>query len=142
MTSQGIKSMNKPIKRATLALLLLAAFALPAAADGAADDLAVVRKAVARSVQAEAAPTPAPSRRDAAPSWLKVRIVEKGEKGAQVKVNLPLFLVRALGDDIPLPGCHGHGAHTTVGEVLRALDSGEGLVEIDDDDATVRIWVE
>jgi len=126
-----------------LAALLLAVVA-PALADGAADDLAVVRKAVARPHPAEAAPAPPPARRTAEPTWFRVRITEKGEKGATVKVNLPLGLVRALGDDIPLPACEGVriGKHLTLGEVLRALDSGESLVEIDDEDAAVRIWVE
>ena len=46
---------------------------------------------------------------------------------------------------MPLPGCEGRGRKgedLTLGSVLRALDSGENLVEIDDEDATVRIWVE
>jgi hypothetical protein len=126
-----------------LAALLLSPVA-PVLADGAADDLAVVRKAVASPHPAEAAPAPPPSRRAAPPMWFRVRITEKGEKGAKVKVNLPLGLVRALGDDIPLPACGGVriGRHLTLGEVLRALDSGESLVEIDDEDATVRVWVE
>ena len=72
-----------------------------------------------------------------------MRIVEKAKKKATVKVNLPLALVHAFGDDVPLPGCgEKSGRHVTVGEVLRALDTGGNLVEIDDDDATVRIWIE
>lgn len=128
----------------TLAALLAAtAFPASASADGAADDLAVVRKAVAAPVKAEAEAAPASqARRGAAPAWFRVRIVEKGDKGARVKVNLPLSFVRALGDDLPLPACAGHGHGLTLGEVLRALDSGESLVEIDDDEASVRVWVE
>jgi len=127
-----------------LAALLLSPVVAPALADGAADDLAVVRKAVASPHPAEATPAPPPARRTAPPMWFRVRITEKGEKGAKVKVNLPLGLVRALGDDIPLPACEGirTNKRLTLGEVLRALDSGESLVEIDDEDATVRIWVE
>jgi len=30
----------------------------------------------------------------------------------------------------------------TIGEVLRALDSGQALVDIEDDEASVRVWVE
>jgi len=124
--------------------VLLAILAAPAAGDGAADDLAVVRKAVASSPpQAEAAP---PARRGAEPKWFRVRIVEKGDKKATVKVNLPLGLVRAIGDDVELPSCEGRsgepGRRITLGEVLRALDSGESLVEIEDEEATVRVWVE
>jgi hypothetical protein len=53
--------------------------------------------------------------------WFKVRVVEKAGKKARVTLNLPIGLVPPL---------------------LRALDSGQSLVEIDDEDATVRVWVE
>jgi len=134
------------MKTTTLTLVLaLAALAAPAAAGSADDDLAVVRKATA-SGSGQAAPAEAPPSRRAAdhdPQWFRVRIVEKGKKKATVKVNLPLSLVHAFGDDVPIPGCDEKGrGHLTVGEVLKALDSGESLVEIEDDDATVRIWVE
>jgi hypothetical protein len=137
-------------KTTTLGLaLVLAALAAPALADGAADDLAAVRKAVASSQEArplpEATPRPAPRSRGTEPRWLRVRIQQKGEEKASVKINLPLALVRAVGNDWPLPECrHGRdGAKTvTLGDVLRTLDSGESLVEIDDEDATVRVWVE
>ena len=67
-----------------------------------------------------------------------------GPSGHRGRLRAPLALVHALGDDIPVPGCGEEGAdrHVTVGEVLRALDTGESLVEIEDEDATVRIWVE
>jgi len=126
----------------------LAALAVPGAASGnSVDDvLAVVKKATASSrglerVTAEAPPRP----RSHAPQWFRVRIVEKGEKKATVKINLPLFLVHAVGGDVPIPGCEGRGGKgtsLTLGEVLRALDSGESLVEIEDEDATIRVWVE
>ena len=51
----------------------------------------------------------------------------------------------AVGDDVPIPGCEGRGGKgtsLTLGDVLRALDSGESLVEIEDEDTTVRVWVE
>ncbi len=134
----------------TTVLLLavgLAALAAPAVADSAEDDLAVVKQATRAS---DGGPTvtpeaPPPTRSDE-PQWFRVRVVEKGKKKAKVKINLPLALVHALAADVPVPGCHGHagegGKRLTIGEVLRALDTGESLVEIDDDDATVRIWVE
>ncbi|MGD8894846.1 MAG: hypothetical protein PVJ73_02320 [Acidobacteriota bacterium] len=132
------------MKTLTLTLVLaLAGLAAPSAAGSSADeDLAVVKKATAsdngRAVAAEAAPR---SRADE-PEWFRVRIVEKGKKKATVKVNLPLALVHALGDDVPVPGCGGGDRHLTIGEVLRSLDTGESLVEIEDDDATIRVWVE
>jgi hypothetical protein len=129
--------------KATLTLLALGALAAPAAAGSAEDDLAVVRNATAaRNTQAAPAEAPPRTRADE-PKWFRVRIVEKGEKKATVKVNLPLALVHAFGDDVSIPGCdEKSGRDMTVGEVLRALDSGESLVEIEDEDATVRVWVE
>jgi hypothetical protein len=85
--------------------------------------------------------------------WFKVRVVEKGSKRARVTINLPIGLVRAL-DDFPIDiGGHGRWrngdedgrdgrAHIRLGDVLATLEGGQSLVEIDDDDATVRVWVE
>ena len=134
-------------KRITLALALsLAAVAAPVAAerDPAEEDLALVKRATSSESGPRAAAEAPPRPRGDEPQWLRVRIVERGEKSATVKVNLPLALVHALGDDVPVPGCGDRDdrERLTVGEVLRALDSGESLVEIEDAGATVRIWVE
>jgi hypothetical protein len=135
------------MKTMTLVLAVgLAAAALPAMAMGSSadDDLAVVKKAT--SVEnGQVAPAEAPPRSTGdEPRWFRVRIVEKGKKKATVKVNLPLALVHALGDDTPVPGCKDGkgGRRMTIGEVLRALDTGESLVEIEDEQCTVRVWVE
>jgi len=127
-----------------LAVGLAMVLAAPAVADAVDDDLAVVKNATTSSENASpATPEAAPRRSDDEPKWLRVRIVEKGQKKATVKVNLPLALVHAFGDDVPVPGCgENSGRHLTIGEVLRALDTGGSLVEIEDDHATVRIWVE
>ena len=136
------------MRTTTLVLAMgLAALATPAAANGpsADDDLAVVKKATSSSENGSRTPAEAlPRSRADGPRWLRVRIVETGEKKATVKVNLPLALVHALGDDLPVPGCGDDdgGRELTVGEVLRALDTGESLVEIEDGESTVRIWVE
>ena len=104
------------------------------------DDLMVVKKAVAQRPQASASTQ---TRKGKEPQWLRVRVVEKA--GKKVSVNLPLALVRAMGADLPIgPHCGrlGKGATLTIGEVLRALDSGQDLVQVDDHDANVRVWVE
>ncbi len=137
----------------------------------AEDDLAVVKRATARNqgtrvtvqstpsgVDIDAEPRVEPRRalsgRDL--KWFKVRITEKGAKKARVNVNLPIALVRALGDDFPIDvGRHVRGEGwgdgerrrrgkdvILLGDILAALEAGESLVEIDDDDATVRVWVE
>ena len=134
------------MKTTTLALAVgLAALAAPAGAGGlsADDDLAVVKKATSAENGPRTAAEAPPRSRAGEPQWLRVRIVESGDKKATVKVNLPLALVHALGDDVPVPGCGDReGGKGLTGEVLRALDTGESLVEIEDAGSTVRIWVE
>ena len=142
------------MKTTLFASLVLAALGATAAADRAEDDLQLVKKAVL-SAQASPARPPAedsappaaarPAPRKGDPQWFRVRIVEKAGKRAKVSVNLPLVLVRSLGDEWPIAErgrCREGGRCPTLGEVLRALDSGQSLVEIEDDEATVRVWVE
>jgi hypothetical protein len=142
------------MRTSLFAVIVVAALATPAAADRGEDDLQVVRKAVASSTRvaqarppaeeppAEAKPAPAP--RKGEPRWFRVRIVGKADKHARVSINLPLGIARSLGDDWPIsPRGQCHKDHCpTLGEILRALDSGQSLVEIEDDEATVRVWVE
>ncbi len=151
------------MKRTLMAGLVMGALASPVAADRADDDLAAVKKAVGTTIETEAQPPAeeAPAKAEKAekaekaraeerhaarhhsrkgePQWIRVRIAEKGEKHARVVVNLPLDILRALDEDLELDD--HHGSHT-LGEVLRTLDSGENLVDIDDDDSTVHVWVE
>jgi len=148
------------MKTTFLALALAAVVATPVKADRGDDDLAAVKKAVhsepkpqasAQRRAAEAAPVadeeaparPAP-RHAEGPRWFHVKIVGKGAKQARVSISLPLGLVRAIGEDWPIQGCQRcrHGQGPTIGDVLRSLDSGQSLVEIDDAEATVRVWVE
>ena len=136
-------------------LLALVLAGSSARAGSIEDDLTVVKKAVAPRSQASAgaqAAEPQEQEKDATrvrarkgkePQWLRVRVVEKA--GKKVSVNLPLALVRAMGDDMPIGlhcGREGKGATLTIGEVLRALDSGQDLVQVEDEDAHVRVWVE
>lgn len=149
----------------TRSVVLGAALAMAAAgvvvAATAEDDLAVVKKAVAGPRVARQEPPATTAAPDDRPltrgdlRWFRVRITEKGAKKARVNVNVPIALVRALGDDFPIDiGRHGRwrgdrdrdrdGDVRTLrlGEILAALEAGQSLVEIDDDDATVRIWVD
>ena len=143
-------------------LVLGAALAVAAAgvviAAGAEDDLAVVKRAVAgQQVARQETPANTPPTADEPITrvrekgdlrWFKVRIIEKGSKKARVTVNLPIALVRALGDDFPIDigrhaGWRGERERTLrLGEVLATLEAGQSLVEIDDDESTVRVWVE
>jgi len=135
---------------AILAASLAAPLAAPARADRADDDLAAVKKAVGGGADAQVRP-PAeepqarPAKRAKSEGrWLRVRVVERAGKHGKVSVNLPLGLARAFGEDWPIRGgsrCD-EGRRVTLGDVLRALDSGQSLVEIDDDEASVRVWVD
>lgn len=126
-----------------------------AAAQPVEDDLAVVKKAVSASPspqqpqELEAKAASAAPRKDGkpAPQWLKVRVVDKGTKKGKVSVNLPLALVRAVGG-WPIDfrcgraGKEDKRCTLKMAEALEALESGQDLVEIDDEEATVRVWVE
>ena len=115
----------------------------------AEDDLAVVRRAVAQNTPAPTTAPPAEDKahdRKASPQWLRVRITERGGK-SKVSVNLPLALARSIGEDIPLRWgcrrhCDGDRASLRLGDVLRSLDAGQDIVQVDSDEGTVRVWVE
>ena len=131
----------------------LALLAAPVLAGVAEDDLSVVKKAVGpqkSEATADDEPKAAPPahRKGDEPRWLKLRIQERGAKKAKVALTLPLDLVRALddeGEDWPM-AWRGHkdrkGASLRLGDVLRLLDSGKDLIEIEDEGSSVRIWVE
>ena len=154
----------------TVALVLAGTAGAGLAAIGE-DDLAIVKKAVAspapRGRVIRIASTPAPQAAPAVPpvtaapaadvaprvragrepQWFKVRVVERSTGRKKVTINLPLSLVRALGDDTIDWGCRsaagGHRCHTVrLSEVLRSLETGQELVEIEDDEAMVKVWVE
>jgi len=138
---------------ATLGYVALAA-TFAAGSGAAEDDLDLVRRAVARD-ETQAGPSrpaleAARARRGATPRWLKVRIVDKVDKKARVSVNVPLALVHALGDDWTVDGrCRPRGAQPKsercpirIADVLRTLETGQEIVEIDDAEAHIRVWLE
>ena len=144
------------MKRLMAISLLGAALASPAAAGSGDDDLQAVKRAVLASNAQPPRPLPEdpaqtkesrPERRAKSDAfWFRVRVVEKANKRARVSINLPIGLVRSLGDDWPIPtssGCRKRDrCGLTLGEILRALDGGQSLVEIEDDEASVRVWVD
>jgi hypothetical protein len=80
-------------------------------------------------------------------------VVDRATGRKKVTINLPLSLVRALGDDTIDLGCRSGDGDREKGdrekchsirlsEVLRSLETGQELVEIEDDEATVKVWVE
>jgi hypothetical protein len=121
------------------AAVLMVLAALPAGA--ADDDLTVVK----RAVQDRETAAPAGASRGRA-RWFRVRIEERD--GGKVKVNLPLPFVRALGEKTDgWPGgfrCGRDGGpcKLKLSAVLGALDGGQEFVTIDDEDASIRIWID
>jgi hypothetical protein len=120
-----------------------------AAAQEAADDLTVVKRAVAQTAPSTATSVKAEALapRSGRPTWFKVRVVDKGSKKTRVTVNMPLALVRALGDRPFDWKCGGdehprHRCSIKVSEVLEALEAGQELVEVDDENSIVKVWVE
>jgi len=113
------------------------------------DDLAVVKRATTGEAQAgpEEKAGPTPTRNATTPQWLKVRVVEKSGKKSRVSINVPLALVHALGDECPIDwhlkaGRNGERRKIRLSDVLKALQSGQEIVQIEDDESTVRVWVE
>lgn len=140
------------MKTSLFAVIVVAALAVPAAADRAEEDLQVVKKAVGSSSQVAQARPPAeeppaqakPAPKGSEPRWFRVRITGKGGKHGHVSINLPIGIARSLGEDWPVAPhgeCHRDRC-PTLGEILRALDSGQSLFEIEDEEASVRVWVD
>ena len=148
-----------------LALIAVAAASIAAIASAGPvpeDDLTVVKRAVAQAAPREAAPARRPesarpeaeekvAERRARPlgkeaTWLKVRVTDKSTGRRKVTVNVPLALVRAVGDGWPRIDFECGDRHARcaikVSEILAALESGQDLVEIDEEDESVRVWVE
>lgn len=123
---------------------------LGAGALRAEDDLTLIRKAVAQSEPAAAAPRAAITATPRSePKWLRVRVESKGERKGRVKVNIPLAFVKAVGDNLPMTfgeGCRSEHKEAYCGlklsEVLKTLEGGQDIVEIDDEQQTVRVWLE
>lgn len=131
---------------------LLAPMALAVAVGvQAEDDLALIRKAVSESAPLGIPSAASPAARAAVtpPQWLRVRVEPKGEKKGRVKVNIPLAFVKAVGTELPMSfgaGCRSGRKQAYCGlklsEILSSLEGGESLVEIDDEEQTVRVWLE
>jgi hypothetical protein len=118
------------------------------------DDLSLIKRAVAQNQaasaparpQVEVRPAPRAAVRSQEPQWFKIRVVDKGTRKNKVTVNLPITLVKALGDDMPIDWPCGGDARVRsslkMSEVLAALEAGQDLVQVDDDESEVRVWVE
>lgn len=128
------------MKRTTLTVLAVIGFGLAAApAFAAADeqDFKVIQKAVRQSPASEAG---------GEARWLKVLITDSASSAAKVKVTLPIALVEAV-----LACTDGKRFHVTDGDcdidlkaVFAALRKAGpmALVEIEEDGAVIKVWLE
>lgn len=124
-------------------LMVMGALGAATARAGAIeDDLAVVKRAVTADKKAEKGATAEnrSARSGRKPLWLRVRILEKGPGGDKISISLPLSLTRTLA---------GKTAHwktgnkkLDLGQILERLGSGQDLILIEDEDTTVRVWLE
>lgn len=125
-----------------LMLAVCVGLGVPVGAGSSEDDLAVVKKAVAKGEEKQVAKVEDSSK--GKPQWIHVRIEGKGTKKEKVSVNLPFALVEALGD-VPIhckkfEDASGKAIH--LADILKALKAGQELVEIDDQESTVRVWLD
>lgn len=132
------------------------AASLAGVAFAADDDLEVVKRATQASPQVEAAPAPPaakvgkarPAERAERPTWFKVEVVDKLSGKRRVSVNLPIALVEAFGDDVPVRwGCGEKAAPKDhcglkLKETLALLQKGQPLVEIEQETERIKVWVE
>ena len=141
------------VKKAVASPAAKSAPASPATTEASALPLLAAQATAAQATPAAraAAEPPAPPRAIARsgvePRWFRVRVVDKATGRRRVTVNLPLSLVRALGDEPIHLGCRNrmdndHCRSIKISEVLQSLEAGQDLVEVDDDEATVRVWVD
>ena len=133
-----------------LSLGLLAAL-LASGGLHADDDLAVIKRAVSADSKTPGAlgKDETAAARKGEPQWLRVRVTGKNDNKKRVSVNLPLAFVKAVGSDWPLhlgSACRReHQAHycsIKLSEVLKTLESGQDIVQVDDEEESIRVWVE
>lgn len=101
---------------------------------------------VKRAVQEES--RPASARKEA--RWFKIIIADRGSRGGDLKVTLPLSLVEglarlaAVSDEPRRFRCGDRELDIDVLEVLEQLkEAGPlALIEIKDDDVLIKIWIE
>ena len=82
--------------------------------------------------------------------WLKVRVFEKegGKERETVSVTLPVAVLSLLGDDarVDLAKVGGDVLKDTkpvrIADILEAFEPGQPIVEVDEKDSHVKVWVE
>lgn len=116
-------------------IVVLVYLAAPVLATGSEDDLRVIKKAVKGGHSFE------PGR---AVKWFKILVTDNKSGTDTVKITLPISMARLLAHCAKDKHMHTDKADIDIEAALRGLDdmSPMTLLEIVDDDATVKIWLE
>jgi hypothetical protein len=119
----------------TAAAVLVIYLAAPILAGGYEDDLKLIKKAVRGGHSCE------PGR---AVKWFKILVTDNKSGTEVVKVTLPISLARLLAHCGKDKHMHTDRGDVDVAAALRDLEdlSPMTLLEIVDDNATIRIWLE
>ena len=126
------------MKRYTALAAAIAVFvclAVPVLAGGHEDDLRVIKKAVKGSPACESG---------RAVKWFKVLIVDNKSGTETVKVTLPISMAKLLAHCAKDKHVRTDKADINIAAALKDLEelSPLTLLEIVDDDATIKIWLE
>ena len=78
--------------------------------------------------------------------WFKILITDRREKGEEVRITLPLSLIKGiagLASDKHVR-CHGRDLDLDFAEILDQLEKAGplALVEIGDDEGMIKVWIE
>ena len=129
--------------RKMMGVMVLVAFSVlgvrASRAATADDDLAVVRKALQKNTGGEA------TKSGGKPQWLHIRVEGKTQKKEKVSINVPFAVIEAFGDqELSHWNIHQGGEHQTIrlADVLKRLEAGQQIVEVDSEEETVRVWVD
>ncbi len=120
---------------AVMTVLGSAAFSAPSSEN---DSWRVVKKAVQEDAR--------PARVRGEAKWFKILIMDRHEKGAELKITLPLSLVEGI---IQLSShesfkCNGREYDIEFSEILDQLKKAGpmALIEISDEDGLIKVWIE
>ena len=120
---------------AVMTVLGSAAFSTPSSEN---DSWRVVKKAVQEDAR--------PARVRGEAKWFKILIMDRHEKGGELKITLPLSLVEGI---VQLASherfkCNGREYDIEFSEILNQLKKAGpmALIEISDDDGLIKVWIE
>lgn len=117
------------------ALAVCVYLAAPVFAGGSEDDLMVIKRAVKGGHAVESG---------RAVKWLKILVIDHNSRTETVKITLPISVAKLLAHCARQRHVHTDKAEIDIAEALRDLEelSPMTLLEIVDDDATIKIWLE